>query len=81
MPRDGAIIFGDLVGKLDVLDAACKISVCGPLGVISACRGMCDAYDVDDDLCDLFRSGDGRRARTYDTWPTGGTLPNRPDRK
>ena len=23
MPRDGAIIFGDLVGKLDVLRVAC----------------------------------------------------------
>jgi hypothetical protein len=23
MPRDGAIIFGDLVGKLDVLQVAC----------------------------------------------------------
>jgi hypothetical protein len=23
MPRDGAIIFGDLIGKLDVLNVAC----------------------------------------------------------
>jgi len=24
MPRDGAIIFGDLIGKLDVLRVACE---------------------------------------------------------
>jgi hypothetical protein len=30
MPRDGAIIFGDLVGKLDVLEVACE--KCGRRG-------------------------------------------------
>ena len=30
MPRDGAIIFGDLIGKLDVLRVAC--SKCGRSG-------------------------------------------------
>jgi hypothetical protein len=31
MPRDGAIIFGDLIGKLDVLRVTCK--KCGRDGV------------------------------------------------
>jgi hypothetical protein len=30
MPRDGAIIFGDLIGKLDVLHVACD--KCGRKG-------------------------------------------------
>jgi hypothetical protein len=30
MPRDGAIIFGDLIGKLDVLVVACE--KCGRSG-------------------------------------------------
>jgi len=30
MPRDGAIIFGDLIGKLDVLAVAC--AKCGRAG-------------------------------------------------
>jgi hypothetical protein len=34
MPRDGAIIFSDLIGKLDVLRVSC--SQCGPDG----CYGL-----------------------------------------
>jgi hypothetical protein len=36
MPRDGAIIFGDLVGKLDVLNVACE--KCGRAGRYALAR-------------------------------------------
>ena len=36
MPRDGAIIFGDLIGKLDVLRAACDKR--GRVGRYRLCR-------------------------------------------
>jgi hypothetical protein len=31
MPRDGAIIFADLIGKLDLIRVACD--KCGPMGI------------------------------------------------
>jgi hypothetical protein len=36
MPRDGAIIFGDLIGKLDVLQVACD--KCGRKGRYAVAR-------------------------------------------
>jgi hypothetical protein len=36
MPRDGAIIFGDLIGKLDVLEVACD--KCGRNGRYAVAR-------------------------------------------
>ena len=36
MPRDGAIIFGDLIGKLDVLRVACD--KCGRVGSYRVAR-------------------------------------------
>jgi hypothetical protein len=36
MPHDGAIIFGDLVGKLDVLEVACD--KCGRKGRYAVAR-------------------------------------------
>jgi hypothetical protein len=36
MPRDGAIIFGDLIDKLDVLNVACK--KCGRKGRYAVAR-------------------------------------------
>ena len=36
MPRDGAIIFGDLIGKLDVLHVACER--CGRKGRYAVAR-------------------------------------------
>ena len=36
MPRDGAIIFGDLIGKLDVLHVACD--KCGRKGCYAVAR-------------------------------------------
>ena len=36
MPRDGAIIFGDLIGKLDVLEVACD--KCGREGRYALAR-------------------------------------------
>jgi hypothetical protein len=37
MPRDGAIIFGDLIGKLEMLHVACD--KCGRNGAERRCLG------------------------------------------
>ena len=40
MPRDGAITFGDLIGKLDVLQIEC-----------TKCSGRCRLTDLRSDPC------------------------------
>jgi hypothetical protein len=49
MPREGAIIFRDLVGKLDVLNVEC--GKCGPRGRCHLHR-LIVRYGIDAKLCD-----------------------------
>jgi hypothetical protein len=80
MPRDGAIIFGDLIGKLDVPPGGLRQY--GRAGSYRVkCRGR-DAYAYDvDNMCAVFGSGDGSRARGHDIFPTAGAFSNRDERE
>jgi hypothetical protein len=49
MPRDGAIVFRDLVGKLDVLNVGCE--KCGRRGRYHVDR-LIDRYGIDAKLFD-----------------------------
>jgi hypothetical protein len=49
MPRDGAIIFGDLVGKLDALNIECE--KCGRRGRYRL-RRLIERYGIDAKLFD-----------------------------
>jgi hypothetical protein len=51
MPRDGAITFGDLVGKLDVLEVACD--KCGRKGRYAVAR-LIEQRGPDGKIVDLL---------------------------
>jgi hypothetical protein len=57
MPRDGAIIFGDLIGKLDVLRVTCdKCARAGryPLQRLIDTHRICGTHTKTCDVVDLF---------------------------
>jgi hypothetical protein len=67
MPRDGAIIFADLIGKLDVLRVEC--AKCGRAGQYPIAR-MIEGHGRDAKIVDLLSSVSAdcpRRLRTGQT--------------
>jgi hypothetical protein len=74
MPRDGAIIFRDLVGKLDVLNVEC--AKCGRRGGYHLHR-LIERYGIDAKLFDFEPEADcPRKIARNDYDPCGARCPD-----
>jgi hypothetical protein len=78
MPRDGAIIFGDLIGRLDVLRVACdKCGRAGHYPLARLIKARSRDGKVIDWLDDLTRDCPNKIARNMND-PCGAQCPDLP---